>query len=321
MHGRLRTKAQAQHRKNYEARVRKKPVRTGSDGTMKSDEQLQHLYGLAVEHLPAAFPAAVLHWLAQCATARPLSWRVLDAKGQLLDERLLPATLPKTPKPWLLSLSQAGFTHELRFAPARGTNVPAEEQTLLAQLLPHLPAAERLCHRMALRVAKAQSSDAADPSVGCALCGLDGAMLHADARFREQLLHAHRFWDERLLPFAIEWQDKLSAQGMVWEGLFFKVDRVGLYYHLRVRKDRRSPELSPREYEIAERIARGKTFKEVARELEVAPSTVSTHLYNLYDKLGIRRRADLVGWLERRRHGGEERRVAVPEPLAGGATP
>ena len=59
-----------------------------------------------------------------------------------------------------------------------------------------------------------------------------------------------------------------------------------------------TPYLSPKELEVARQIASGMTFKEVARELGMAPSTASTHLYKVYDKLQISRRSELVEWLK-----------------------
>jgi DNA-binding CsgD family transcriptional regulator len=55
--------------------------------------------------------------------------------------------------------------------------------------------------------------------------------------------------------------------------------------------------LSQRELQIAERVARGLTFKEIAVQLDLAQSTVSTHVYNLYHKLGVHRRSQLIQWL------------------------
>ena len=56
--------------------------------------------------------------------------------------------------------------------------------------------------------------------------------------------------------------------------------------------------------QVALKLAGGLTFKEIARDLGLAPSTVSTHAYNLYDKLGIRRRAQLVEWVHRQERRG-----------------
>jgi DNA-binding CsgD family transcriptional regulator len=55
-----------------------------------------------------------------------------------------------------------------------------------------------------------------------------------------------------------------------------------------------SAALTPREQEILDLVAEGKTNAEVARVLWVAPSTVKKHLENIYAKLGVGRRAAAV---------------------------
>lgn len=52
--------------------------------------------------------------------------------------------------------------------------------------------------------------------------------------------------------------------------------------------------LSNRELQIVEQICKGLSFKEVAKLLSLAPSTVSNHLYRVYDKLAITSRTELA---------------------------
>jgi DNA-binding CsgD family transcriptional regulator len=51
--------------------------------------------------------------------------------------------------------------------------------------------------------------------------------------------------------------------------------------------------LSLREQEIVQTLAKGLTFKEAARELDLSPSTVSNHLYRIYQKLNIGSKGEL----------------------------
>ena len=53
-------------------------------------------------------------------------------------------------------------------------------------------------------------------------------------------------------------------------------------------------ELTAREREVVDAVSRGLTFKEAARRLGVAPSTVSNHLYRVYQKLGVHSRSALA---------------------------
>jgi DNA-binding NarL/FixJ family response regulator len=52
-------------------------------------------------------------------------------------------------------------------------------------------------------------------------------------------------------------------------------------------------QLSARERQIAGSVAKGRSNKEIARELEISPWTVSSHLRQIFAKLGICRRIEL----------------------------
>jgi LuxR family transcriptional regulator, maltose regulon positive regulatory protein len=53
--------------------------------------------------------------------------------------------------------------------------------------------------------------------------------------------------------------------------------------------------LSPREKNILEHIGRGRSNKEIARELGIEPETVKSHMKNIFTKLAVERRAQAVG--------------------------
>jgi len=57
-------------------------------------------------------------------------------------------------------------------------------------------------------------------------------------------------------------------------------------------------QFSPREDEVLRLVAAGRRDKEIARLLGIAPSTVRTHLENVFEKCGERSRAAAVArWL------------------------
>ena len=60
------------------------------------------------------------------------------------------------------------------------------------------------------------------------------------------------------------------------------------------------PTLSPREHEVLELIAEGRSGRAIAEELHVSPATVKTHLKTLYEKLGVSDRAAAVAEAMRR---------------------
>jgi DNA-binding NarL/FixJ family response regulator len=60
--------------------------------------------------------------------------------------------------------------------------------------------------------------------------------------------------------------------------------------------DRRGagPMLTAREGEVLELLAKGRKQKEIATALSISPKTVGTHIQNLFSKVGVHSRAELV---------------------------
>ena len=52
--------------------------------------------------------------------------------------------------------------------------------------------------------------------------------------------------------------------------------------------------ISGRELEVLQLLAAGRSNKEIARELDVSPNTVKTHVAKLFDKLEARRRTEAI---------------------------
>lgn len=65
-----------------------------------------------------------------------------------------------------------------------------------------------------------------------------------------------------------------------------------------VRREARNREiaglLTPREIEVVAMVAKGLSNKEIGAQLFIAEGTVKIHLHNIYEKLGIARRAELA---------------------------
>lgn len=79
-----------------------------------------------------------------------------------------------------------------------------------------------------------------------------------------------------------------------WGSLHFRVSHQKNLFLLHVRAPLPLDGLSPREQEIARALGAGKTFKSVARQYDIAVSTVANHASRIYRKLGVYRREDLV---------------------------
>ena len=52
--------------------------------------------------------------------------------------------------------------------------------------------------------------------------------------------------------------------------------------------------ISKREQEVAELILQGKSNKEIEKKLFISIHTVKNHVYNLYQKLGVKSRAQFI---------------------------
>lgn len=52
--------------------------------------------------------------------------------------------------------------------------------------------------------------------------------------------------------------------------------------------------ISPREFTVLGELAAGHSNKEIAQRLNVSPNTVKTHVAQVYEKLGARRRTDAI---------------------------
>lgn len=56
----------------------------------------------------------------------------------------------------------------------------------------------------------------------------------------------------------------------------------------------RSLGLTPRECEILDLLASGRSTKEIARQLDISPNTAKTHLARVYQKLEVQRRTQAI---------------------------
>ncbi|MDD3764760.1 MAG: helix-turn-helix transcriptional regulator [Nevskiales bacterium] len=139
------------------------------------------------------------------------------------------------------------------------------------------------------------------PSRGsAALVDASGGVYVSSLRFRELMREA--FGEEELhrLPFGLPVTAIETGFADFDLGeLHFRVAREGRLFMVHARRPHPLDVLSPREQQIARALANGKTFKSVARECDIAISTVANHASRIYRKLGIYRREELVGLLRR----------------------
>ena len=68
------------------------------------------------------------------------------------------------------------------------------------------------------------------------------------------------------------------------------------------------PKLTENESKILERIAEGKTNREIASEIYLSEKTVKKYVSNILDKLNLRRRSEAAAYITRRRSEQEQTR-------------
>jgi LuxR family maltose regulon positive regulatory protein len=200
----------------------------------------------------------------------------------------------KYPAPRPCAWSEIGWHHKLARAHLLGQQArPDEAISILQQLQCE---AEAMQHRqflicIAIRLSAVQLSA--------------GKVAEAVSRFRRVLAACaaaglyQTVLDER--PIISDLLQATQESGNVKTDLIPYVDRLvaGLQ---RGGRDRLAPTsgarilsaLSPRETDILKLIAEGLSNKEIARNLDIGPETVKSHLKSVFTKLGVERRAQAV---------------------------
>ncbi|WP_426166674.1 DUF4199 family protein [Sandarakinorhabdus sp. DWP1-3-1] len=106
---------------------------------------------------------------------------------------------------------------------------------------------------------------------------------------------------------ALEYRRLVRADAGAWPQLLVAVAflALGLFAGARLFGRHPAPDpgnppaqaalgISARELDVLREIAAGRSNKEIAGRLAIAPNTVKTHLAHLYDKLGARRRTEAI---------------------------
>jgi len=212
--------------------------------------------------------------------------RIWLAQGQMeLANRWMAAFQEAGPAKYLRTFEEATLARALL---ALGKQ--EEALALIEQRLPEAEATDRWLHvteMLALRAlarqrlgddegAMADTSRAAEMArpegVRRLFLDLQEPMAALLRRLADQG-YAHPFLGKLLTRFGAEQEGKMPAV---------------------TRQVIQAESLTKRELEILQGLAEGQTSKEIAERLYLSPNTVRTHLYNLYDKLGVHSRVQAI---------------------------
>jgi DNA-binding CsgD family transcriptional regulator len=128
-----------------------------------------------------------------------------------------------------------------------------------------------------------------------ALVDAQGVIFMVDANFASLMREEWPEWTGPHPP--AELTRHLADHGdedYIGERIVVRPRRVEDLVLLRIRNRLPIDGLGHRERQVASLAAAGRSFKEIAKDLGISPATVNNHLANIYRKLQVRNRAELV---------------------------
>jgi DNA-binding CsgD family transcriptional regulator len=167
----------------------------------------------------------------------------------------------------------------------REPDFTAEERARAMRLVCHLVGAASHAFFLHLQVRHPGSCDHA-----AAICDRQGYFHEVQEECLDLLDRHCPDRPRNRLPF----QPAAMGERGEFAGLSVKVESLGDLILVQFRQMSPLDRLTDREREIVHWITRGLSFKEVGRQLQLAPSTVANHLYRIYHKLEVSSRTELA---------------------------
>lgn len=145
-------------------------------------------------------------------------------------------------------------------------------------------------HNFFLHLARPASEHSERPA---AVADGRGVLHEAEPEFIALLAKHVPDWQGMHLPEAITGRIGTESRFAV-EDLCVEVQPLSDIFLLRIWEETPLDRLTVREREVVQAVSRGLSHKEAGRELGLAPTTVSSHLYRAYAKLGVASRSELA---------------------------
>ncbi len=131
-----------------------------------------------------------------------------------------------------------------------------------------------------------------------AVADIEGVLHEVQPGFLDLIEKHFPQWPGQRLPFDIPRHEAEFTAA----GLCVSVKPISDLYLLRIWEQGPLDLLTLRERQIVQAVCRGLSHKEIGRQMGLAPTTVSSHLYRAYHKLGIESRTALAHLVHGTRH-------------------
>lgn len=172
----------------------------------------------------------------------------------------------------------------------RENDFSEQERELIGRLLYHMIGAAS--YAFFLQLGRSNKESDGDGAQAWAICDKNGFYHEVQDRFLDLVELFFPDAEIQSVPFSFDLFIDKDAD--VINGLAVSLTPQGDLYLVGVRPASLIDQLTEREKEVVNWITQGLTYKEVARKIGLAPSTVSNHLYRVYHKLGISSKTELV---------------------------
>ncbi len=168
----------------------------------------------------------------------------------------------------------------------------AGDQELLEQLMPHM--VEALAHNRSLSFRQGGTDDATSDQGNGAITDHDGRLHYAGCKFNRLLQKEWPEWKGNRLPNAVL-NTPAYKGGIAFAGVSISISASRIGHLIFLRASHRSPlgRLSQRESTIAHLYGQGLSHKEIAKQIDISPTTVRNFIQRIYVKLKITDKAEL----------------------------
>jgi DNA-binding CsgD family transcriptional regulator len=164
------------------------------------------------------------------------------------------------------------------------------------RLMPHLVEANRISRLVSLGKASHSGEGKSEIRPWAVVGADDACLIEVNGGFVELAKREWPEWRGAIMPVAIR-KNILQAQPYAGEHIYLDITNVDGYRLILARPIMPIDRLGRRERVVVQRFCAGQSYREIAAELGTAPATVRNQLSQVYVKLNVHNRIELLGAL------------------------